>query len=267
MKFCIVLAFVIATSLAQVEDLQVGIAQELSSVEASAPSSTNVEAWNCPSPDFKTKHVCKDCKTLNQAKDFSKKMRKYAPTGTNTVIFGDPQTMRFAQTNTKPPLCYNVEKKPVATCHNVFNPWGNCEWVGQECTTYHDIMKDGHMIYDETNCCPHPDFKTEHICSDCTNPQKALEFAKRMIGKNKVTNYSVIVGDPNKMTFGRKTRVENNVKIPICYNKETMPLYDCQVSANKCTLRTAGKMPLKCRTYHNMKDGQMYQGYTQCGQV
>lgn len=105
---------------------------------------TNKATDVCPNPRFVEKHVCKECKDLNDALEFSKKRAATFPTGKNTVIMGDAQFVLTKEGD----RCTNINGCKVVTC--TINT-GHCYTEGESCTTFHAVG-NGHMFYRETIC-------------------------------------------------------------------------------------------------------------------
>ena len=96
----------------------------------------------CPHPTFKSKHYCENCRSENDALEFT--FRRRTDTFRNSVLAG--KNLEFEIINGR---CQNVNLSTVFEC--VSGPGQSRCSTRKNCKTFH-APSNGHMFYRNTIC-------------------------------------------------------------------------------------------------------------------
>ena len=120
-------------------------------VPASVNTKTDELPLNCPHNRFIEKHLCVNCTTVEDALAYSEARVKFAPTGTNGVLFGTSDKQAWDSVpipNENYHLCQNKHGMNHYTCNMKTK---KCRLDGSNCYSWHHT-RNGHLFYKETIC-------------------------------------------------------------------------------------------------------------------
>ncbi|CAB4062869.1 unnamed protein product [Lepeophtheirus salmonis] len=98
---------------------------------------------DCPHEMFVNKHLCVDCKTLQDALEFSRNRQSYGDTNVNTVFFSS--SVFESKKGDRELVCVNTTPLRAVKCTLSSN---HCYEMGSNCIGKHAVS-NGHLFYHE----------------------------------------------------------------------------------------------------------------------